>query len=194
VTLRPSRAAGVDTVAVLGTFLLLGVVCGVLWWLLADPAAFTKTADGVEMSEVELIRRFDVDGWYAVIAAVAGALAGLAVTWWRPRDYALTTALVVLGSVVAAGAMAVVGRVLGPADPEQVLSSTPLGARVPTQLVVTVDAAYLLWPITVLIGALMVLWSTPRVGEQQLAEDLAPHEPRPESDKGDDPFRQRAPR
>jgi len=72
VTLRPSRAAGVDAVAVLGTFLLLGVVCGVLWWLLADPAAFTKTADGVEMSEVELIRRFDVDGWYAVIAAVAG--------------------------------------------------------------------------------------------------------------------------
>ena len=29
-----------------------------------------------------------------------------AMTWWRSRDYALTTALVVLGSVVASGASA----------------------------------------------------------------------------------------
>lgn len=192
-TQRPVRGAGADVAAALGTFLALGVVCGVVWWMVADPALYTKTAEGAQMSEVELSRRFGVDGWYAVIAAVAGFLSGVAVTWWRSRDLRLTTGLVLAGSALAAAAMALVGRVLGPGDPERAIDAAAVGDRVPLQLVVDVDSAYLIWPIAVLAGALMVLWSTPRVGEQALAEDVyGSPEAHPDPDSWDDPFRERA--
>lgn len=169
---RRLRGAAADATVVLGAFLALGVACAVLWWWVVDPAVYVKGPDGAEMSEVDLMRRFDGDGWYSVIAGVAGFLAGLGLLWWRSRDVRSTTLLVVAGSVLAAAVMALVGRALGPDDPERVIESAEVGARVPVQLLVTVDAAYLVWPLAVLFGALMVLWSSPRVGERELAEDL----------------------
>ena len=40
---EPAAGRGARRV-VLGVLLVLGVLCGVLWWLLVDPAAYTKTA------------------------------------------------------------------------------------------------------------------------------------------------------
>lgn len=157
---RPSGAAG-DVLVVLLVFAALGVLCGVLWWLLVDPAQFTKRASGGTMGEIELGRRFDTDGWYTVLAAVPGFLAGLSLTWWRDRDFRLTTVLLVPGAAVAAVLMAVVGRLLGPGDPDAALEAAKLGARVPVELAVTADAVYLTWPIAVLLGSLVVLWSSP---------------------------------
>ena len=112
---RLRQGPGADVVVVLGTFLLLGVVCGVLWWLLVDPAAYTRTArGGAAMSEIELSKRFNADGWYAVIAIVAGFLSGLGLAWWRTRDFRLTTALLVPGAALAAWVMSVVGHGFGP--------------------------------------------------------------------------------
>lgn len=159
--------AASDTAVILGGFLVLGVVCGVAWWLLVEPAQFTKTRDGSVMGEVDLTQRFAPDGWYAVIALVAGFVTGLLVTWRRARDLRLTTLLVVLGSVLAAAAMAVVGSALGPGDPDPVLASAARGTTVPAALAVSAWVTYLMWPIAVLSGALMVLWSSP--GEAQPA-------------------------
>ena len=150
-----------DVIAVFGVLAVLGVVCGVLWWLLVEPAEFTKLADGGTMGEVELSRRFDADGWYTVLAAVTGFLAGMVVTAWRDRDFWLTTLLLVPGAAAAAALMAVVGGLLGPGDPDPALAAAQFGARVPEQLMVTADAAYFAWPIAVLLGALVVLWSAP---------------------------------
>jgi hypothetical protein len=162
-TRRPAARRDVigDVVAVVGVLAVLGTVCGVLWWLLVEPAEFTKLADGGTMGEVELSRRFDADGWYTVLAAVTGFLAGMVITSWRDRDFRLTTVLLVPGAAAAAALMAVVGRLLGPGDPDPVLDAADIGARVPEQLMVTADAAYFAWPIAVLLGALVVLWSAP---------------------------------
>jgi hypothetical protein len=151
-----------DAVWVLGTFVALGVVGGVLWWLLVDPALFTKAPNGaLTMGEAQLGKRFAADGWFVVIAAVLGLLSGAALTWWRSRDFLATTLLLVLGSVVATVVMTVAGRLLGPADPDSLAAAAAVGDRLPMQLEVTATVAYLVWPIAVLLGALFVLWSPP---------------------------------
>lgn len=174
-----------DAAAVLVTFLVLGVLGAVTWWLLVDPAVYTKSRGGGAMGEVDLARRFDADGWYSVIAVVAGFLAGAGLTWWRARDVRLTTALVVVGSLLAAVVMARVGALLGPESSDVVLAAVRRGATVPVQLEVTAVAAYLMWPMATIVGALMVLWSSPRTGTSEpLADrDLPECEPPHESDQ-----------
>jgi hypothetical protein len=156
-----SRAARRDVAVVLGTYLLLGLVGGLVWWLLVDPATFTKVAAGAggSMGEVQLARRFDADGWFCVLAVLGGFGSGLALTWWRRRDPLLVTVLVVLGAAGAAALMAVTGHLLGPGDPDAALRDATVGQHVPVQLAVQARAAYLVWPIATLVGALVVLWS-----------------------------------
>jgi hypothetical protein len=160
---RGPRGAVVRDVAwVLGIYVVLGVVGAVAWWLLVDPALFTKQANGgLGMGEIQLSRRFATDGWYAVVAAVLGVVSGSVLTWWRSRDFLLTAGLLIVGSGVAAGLMSVLGRWLGPPDPDSVVGSVAVGAKVPVQLALGADACYLVWPIAVLAGALFVLWSPP---------------------------------
>lgn len=165
---RSPRALS-DVLAVLGTYLLLGVVAGVLWWLLVEPAVFTKTESGGAMGDVELGRRFDADGWYAVIALVLGLGAGLGLSWWRSRDPWLTTVLIMGGSAVAAAVTALAGLLLGPSDPEQVLASATEGAEAAVRLAVSAEVVYLMWPLgslagvltSFLLGGLMVPGSSP---------------------------------
>lgn len=158
----PGAARALDAAWILATLLLLGLVAGVLWWLFVDPAVFTVAKNGgVTMGEVELGKRFNADGWYTVIAGVLGLLAGAALTWWRAQDFLVTTLTLLVGSLAAAWVMAGVGRLLGPPDPEQVLGSAEVGARLATPLEVTSEVCYLIWPIAALIGALVVLWSPP---------------------------------
>ncbi|HET6624842.1 MAG TPA: hypothetical protein VFG63_00495 [Nocardioidaceae bacterium] len=155
-------AVGRDLAVVLGCYLVLGLVCGLLWWLLVDPASFTKVkAGGGSMGEVELGKRFNGDGWFAVIGGVAGVASGVALTWWRSRDFLLTTVLLLLGAALAAAAMAVTGHALGPGDPDAALAAAKAGTHVPIELEVTAKASYLVWPIAALIGSLVVLWTPP---------------------------------
>ncbi|MGA9747880.1 MAG: hypothetical protein WBQ50_10545 [Nocardioides sp.] len=163
---QPRRRTGAidDLVAVLGSYVVLGVVAGVAWWALYDPAVYTLgQGGGLGMGEVELGKRFNGDAWYAVIAAVAGLLSGTALTWWRDRDPLLTAGLVLLGAVVAAGMMATLGGWIGPADPQSVAASAQVGDAVPESLRVDAFVCYLVWPVTALLGSLIVLWSPPPV-------------------------------
>lgn len=158
---RPSEeGARADVLAVLGTFVLLGLAGGVLWWLLVDPARYTVAAEGAAMGEVELSKRFNADGWYAVIAIVLGFGAGLLLSWWRSRDHRLTTFLLLVGAALAAVVMRFTGGLLGPGDEESALAGASRGDLVPVELGVTAWVVYVMWPLAVLGGALMVLWSS----------------------------------
>ena len=154
---RSRRKLPGDGAVVIGIFLVLGLAGGVLWWLLVDPAAYTKTRDGGVMSEAALRRQFSADGVYAVIAAVTGLVTGLVLTWWRSRDPLLTSLLLVLGAALAAAVMALTGYLLGPGDPATALREARLGAQVPLRLEVDTLSVYLVWPVAVLAGALVVL-------------------------------------
>jgi hypothetical protein len=170
---RPA-GAGRDVAVVLGSLLVLGVLCGVLWWRVVDPAEFTKTARGAAMGEAELGKRFDADAWFVVIGGCAALAAGLVLTAWRSRNVLLTSGLLVLGSVLAAGAMALVGHLLGPRDPAAALRAARLGTKVPERLALgarpllplrpylaQTASVYLAWPIGALAGALLVLVAGP---------------------------------
>ena len=160
---RRSRGVLRDFAVVLGGMLVLGVLCGVLWWLLVDPAAYTKLRDGGVMQEEDLSKQFSADGLYVVIAAVAGLASGIALIWWRVRDVLLTSVLLVLGAVLAAAAMELIGHLLGPGDPGAALAAAKVGTRVPERLNVDAFTVYLAWPISALLGALLVLVNvTPR--------------------------------
>jgi hypothetical protein len=177
---RPRGGAARDVLWVLGTYVVLGVVGAVAWWLLVDPALFTKQpSGGLGMGEVQLAKRFATDGWYVVIAAVLGVLSGSLLTWWRSRDFLLTASLLLVGSGLAAGLMSLLGRWIGPADPGAVAGSVAVGAKVPTQLALSATAGYLVWPIAVLAGALFVLWSPPPEPAEPtgISAEPAPSEP-----------------
>jgi hypothetical protein len=171
---RPNAGARVaaarDAAVVLGILLVLGVLAGVLWSQVVTPAEFTKLATGGEMGEDQLGRQFGADGWYVVIALVTGLAAGAVLSWWRSTSVAVTTGALLLGAVLAAVAMAVVGHVLGPPDPQHALAAAKVGATVPEALDVgTVPvwpltdylqdtlAVYLTWPVGVLLGVLLVI-------------------------------------
>jgi hypothetical protein len=154
------RARGVvrrDAAVVLGTLLALGVLGGVLWWLLTDPAEFTRLQEGGSMTEVELGQRFSADGTYAVVALVLGLLAGTGLSWWRSRDPLLTSGLLLGGAVLAAAMMWLVGHLLGPGDTRAALQAAAVGTKVPEPLGVDVWTVFLAWPVAVLGGALVVL-------------------------------------
>ena len=134
-----ARALAVDAAVVLGVLLLLAVAAGLVWPHLVDPVAVVLTPEGAVSDEVAPAQQFDDDGWYSVLAAVGGALAGVLLTWWRSRDPVATVLLVLLGAFAAAWVMAEVGA-----------AAAPLAVHA---------AAYLVWPIAATFGAVVVLWS-----------------------------------
>lgn len=173
-----------DALIVLAAFVVLGLLCGVLWSQVVTPAEFTRLPDGGAMGEDDLGKRFGADGWFIAIGATAGLVAGLVLSWWRSRDPVLTSGLLVLGSVVAAALMAVVGHLLGPGDPQAALEAAKAGERVPEQLDVGVAplwplsaylkdslTTYLAWPVGVLAGALLVLLGRPLAREERAHDD-----------------------
>jgi hypothetical protein len=69
--------------------------------------------------------------------------------------------------------MALVGHALGPADPQPLLATAKLGAKVPDQLHLSARAAYLAWPVSVLLGALVILWGRLPGSDQEPRTDVA---------------------
>jgi hypothetical protein len=177
-------AARRDALLVLGCFVVLGVLCGVLWSQVVTPAEFTKLADGGAMGEDDLGLRFGADGWFVAIGTTTGLVAGLVLAW-RARDPLVVSGLLVLGSVLAAVLMAVVGHLLGPPDPQAALEAAKVGVKVPEQLDVGVVPVwplsaylqdtftiYLSWPVGVLAGALLVLLRRPVAQEDRVHADV----------------------
>jgi hypothetical protein len=160
---RPTGARS-DVVVVVGTFVVLGALGGLLWSVLVSPAEFTRLSHGGAMGENDLGKQFGADGWYVVIGFLTSLVAGFVLTVWRSRDPLLTSLLLVVGAAVAAGLMAVVGHWAGPGDPAAALRTAKVGQRVPDSLDVDSFSVYLAWPLGVLVGSLFALLGRPPDG------------------------------
>jgi len=156
---RDVRRIVVDGAVVLGVAALLGVLAGVLLPQLADPVTVTRTANGLVRDEVALSQQFDVDGWYAVLAAVGGFLLGAVMLAWRRTDEVVTLLTAVAGAFLAAWISAEVALALGPDDPTRTLSDAAEGATAPAALSLTADVVLWVWPLFAVLGALLYLIS-----------------------------------
>lgn len=121
---------------ILVAFAVVGVVCGFLWeaawspargevvkhvwypysWDLAQPADFAGT------------------GWYTVIGLVAGVVVGGLAAWRLDRAELVTLAAVVVGGLLAAYLMRVVGLHRSPDDPQRIAKTAADGTKLPSQL------------------------------------------------------------
>ena len=155
------RRVGKDVVVVLLSFLAAAVVVGVLWPQLVDPVEVVRAKAGLLTDEVALGERFDVVGWYSLLAAGAGVLLGAVLAARRRTDEVVTLVAIVAGAWLAAWLSAKVGTWVGPDDPQQVLADAEVGATAQDRVVLSADVAYLVWPISALVGSAAVLWSRP---------------------------------
>ncbi|NLT31714.1 MAG: hypothetical protein GXX86_14915 [Propionibacterium sp.] len=155
---------------VLAVSLGVGVVAGVLWWLLTPLPGYRISEDGLAViNERGLAQVFAADAWYTVIAILGGAVIGVLAALWLGRQLGWLVVWVVLVDTLVAGLLCWgVGSLLGPGDFSTRLAEAHAGDVVPMSLTLRSWVALLVWPF---IGLLPVLlWST-------LARD--PEEPKP---------------
>ncbi len=153
-------AAVREAAIVLGCFAALALVGALVWWQVASLPHYLVGPQGGAMDEEQLSKQVGIDGWYAVIAAVGGLVAGTVLALRFQRDLVLTVVLLVLGGGLAAWVMRTVGLAVGPPDPHSLLTGAEQGTRVPIRLTVTMPAVYLIWPVAALLGSVGVVWGT----------------------------------
>jgi hypothetical protein len=163
------RAVLKDVVVVLLSFVVAALVVGVVWPHVVDPVTVRRNDIGLLTGEVALGEKFDNVGWYALLAGGFGLLLGAVLASRRRTHEVVTLLAIVAGAFLAAWLSARVGTWLGPDDPNQVLANAKVGATAPDRVVVTADSAYLMWPISALVGCAVVLWSRP--GVRQTKDD-----------------------
>jgi hypothetical protein len=148
-----------DAAVVLVAFLVAGVVVGLVWPQLVDPVTVTRTEAGLATGEVALAHRFDQDAWYSLLGGGVALLLGVVLTLWRRAHETATLVVLVLGALLGAAVSSLVGTATGPEAAEVVLAEAEVGATAPDRVQVTADAAYLAWPLTAVLGAVVVLWA-----------------------------------
>jgi hypothetical protein len=125
---------------------------GLVWWLTAPLPPIVKRADGLyraggEVNEAAVA----ADGWFAVVALVAGILLALAVYLrTRPGRVVPLLALVAGGGVGAVVAWRT-GVLLGPDDVESTAKGLPVGSHFHGPLDVSALGVLLAWPMGAVI-------------------------------------------
>ena len=160
---RPtSRRVAIDVVAILVVFAVAGVACGFLWehiWTAPTGVAYQHKwfLDGGGLPE-----DFSGTGLYALIAAAAGLVLGLVLTLVFDNDEVASLVAIIVGSVLAAYLMWVVGVALGPPDPHTIARTADDFDPIPADLSVHGKSAWLAFPLGALVSAAAVFFLYPR--------------------------------
>ena len=148
-----------DVAVVLVAFAVAGALGAFIWHWWWTPAATGFVFENEPYFGPDL--EFRSTGTYVVVSAALGFLLGLVLTWLRDRDEVLTLVSLVVGGALAALLMAVIGHVLGPESAAAVARGAADGDSVTADLRVQPGPAYLPFPVSALIGALVVLLTFP---------------------------------
>lgn len=139
----------------LGAFAVAGVACAFLWhWVWTPaPVGFAYQHQAYFGPDEE----FRSTGLYVACAAAVGVVLGVVCTWFLDRDEVVTLVSVVLGAVLAAALMAVIGHALGPESASAVARRTADFEDVTADLRVQPGAPWLAFPVAALVGSVTVL-------------------------------------
>ena len=137
---------------VLVTFVVVGVVAGVLWeWLWTPPTGVS--VEGEWFLDAEGVQEdFSGTGVYVLVALVAGLVLGLASALTTRSHELATLAVVAVGSLCAAFLMALTGAALGPPDPRPKAQGSADYTAIPSDLRIVGKAPYVALPAGALTG------------------------------------------
>ena len=141
--------------------LAVASVIGLLLPYLVDLGQATRTADGITTSETEIAKQFNDDGWLIVATGVAGLVLGVVLQAYRNTQPVVTVLALGLAALAAALVAGWIAQATGPGDPLAALADARRGATASVPFQVDSRAAYLVWPLTALLGALLALLSLP---------------------------------
>lgn len=135
----------------------LGTASGFAWLLLANPAEWEVTADGIILTEEGAKGRFGVIVTFVLIGIVASFVWGLA-AGLKLHDIGWPLVpLFVLGALLASVIAWQIGAAFGPPDPASV-TGTSVGDKLPQKLTIDSFAPFLVWPIFALFGLLLAVY------------------------------------
>lgn len=140
----------VQAAIIVVVFAVVGVVGGLLWeaaWT-PEPGEVLKHVWYPISWDRAMPTDFAGTGWYVVIGMVAGVIVGGLAAWLLDRAELVTLAAVVVGGLLAAYLMRVVGLHRGPGDPQQIAKTAPDRTKLPSELRL---ASW--WLLTVVPGA-----------------------------------------
>jgi hypothetical protein len=125
---RRSLRAVADVLGVVVALAVLGAPLGLLWAALAPDTPVLKTAEGAIYAQPQPEQPIAADGWFSLLGLGFGVLAAL-VLWFLLRRLRGPVALVaaVLGALAAAPVAWQVGRRVGLATFDRLLTSAPEG-------------------------------------------------------------------
>lgn len=135
-------------------FAALAALAAVVWeWVWTPPVGVVVDHHWLAADEQGLRGQFSGTGWFVVVAAVTGVVAGGLVAAFLDRVPLLTLLAVVAGSVLGTWVMLHLGPALGPADPGSLAATAANGTKLPDHLEVSGASAWIAMPA----GALAAL-------------------------------------
>jgi hypothetical protein len=152
----------------------VGAIAGIVWqWAWTPTVGVVVDHRWTAGDAIGLQHEFSGTGWYALVATVAGLLAGLAIALLVDRTPLLTLVAVVVGSALGAWVMLLVGTALGPPDPDTVARTADDGTRVPIALTVSGYSPFIALPAGALLGLCVVfIGLSPRQRPEPQADTL----------------------
>jgi hypothetical protein len=152
---------------------LLGLLAGLIWGEVAPRALLQEVSPGTaQFVNVETSAFIVADGWFCLISAAAGLIAGLlgyrfllaARTGARTAEgvRGAAAAGLILGGIAGALVMLWLGEQIGLSGYDQHLASSPAGTLFPASLALGAKSALAFWPLVTAVIILVSEWGTRR--------------------------------
>lgn len=143
------RRGVVACLGVAGGTVLLGVVAGFLWAVVAPRPLLAMTGRGAAaVINAETSAFIAADGWYCFICLAGGVLSGLFGYRLAVRSYGPVAMIMVLASALAAALITLwIGQHVGLASYHHLLATLPAGAQLREAVALGARSAIAFWPL-----------------------------------------------
>ncbi|MEO8329720.1 MAG: hypothetical protein ABI586_06950 [Candidatus Nanopelagicales bacterium] len=130
---RP-RSAAVTLAVLVSSGIASGAVFGLVWLLASPPIWYDVRRAGVFPEPSVEERWFSADAWFLMLGVACGLVLAV-IAWVVGRNHPIAALVgLTLGGLIAAATAWLLGGLLGPADPADVIATLDVGSRVEAAL------------------------------------------------------------